>query len=77
MLMLALVCFALETPPTLAADASPTAATSITPTPAPARTAVAPPPAVWDSVAGNQTRMIQVGLIVIVIGIFLLSRSIK
>lgn len=33
--------------------------------------------AFWNSVLGNQTRMIQVGLVIIAIGIFILTRSIK
>jgi hypothetical protein len=33
--------------------------------------------AFWNSVLGNQTRMIQVGLVIIAIGIFILTRSIR
>jgi hypothetical protein len=33
--------------------------------------------AFWNSILGNQTRMIQVGLVIIAIGIFILTRSIR
>lgn len=75
-LLLLSLCFALEAPPAPAADATPTATVLQAPT-APGAVGHTPPLSWWDNVLGNQTRMIQVGLIVIVIGIFLLSRSVR
>ncbi len=75
-LLLTLACLALEaTLAPTAAAASPAAVTA--PRPA-ALTATAVLPATFlESASGDQARMIQVGVIIVIIGIFLLSKSIR
>lgn len=80
--LMVLVSFTLAAVPSPAVSAAPVAPVSDdgdarSPLVAAAATYAVCPAAFWDSILGNQTRMIQVGLVIIAIGIFILTRSIK
>jgi hypothetical protein len=61
----------------LLSTAAPAAAAATTAATAPVAAGPVAPPAWLNTVNDDQTRMIQVGLFVVIIGIFLLTRSVK